>query len=171
MPAADSPVRVERIVDDAVMRSVQELRVSGDQYRFVGDTAFNLGNSLRDPVSEAMAVFAGETVVGFYRLAFAPRAIAGRDWPEPAVGLRAFVIGLAYQGCGFGAGALTATSADLRRRHPGRRLLALTVNCTNRAAIAMYRQAGFTDTGELYLAGSSGPQHVMLYRLQPQALT
>jgi ribosomal protein S18 acetylase RimI-like enzyme len=171
MPAAASNIRVARIDDDAVARAVKGLRVADDQYRFVGDTAFNVDDSLRDPMSEAMAVFAGKTVVGFYRLDFSPAAIAGRELPEPSVGLRAFAIDRAHQGQGYGAAALAAGCADLRARHPQRRLLALTVNCANHAAIALYRKAGFFDTGELYLGGSSGPQHVMLYRLQPQAPT
>lgn len=169
MPAAVPHIRVARVQGDAVVRAVQALRVADDQYRYVGDTAFNVDDSLRDPMSEAMAVFADEAVVGFYRLDFSPGAVAARELPEPSVGLRAFVIDHNQQGRGYGAAALVAACADLRQRHPQRRLLALTVNCANHAAIALYLKAGFVDTGEIYLGGSSGPQHFMLYRLQPRA--
>ncbi|HEY5783017.1 MAG TPA: GNAT family N-acetyltransferase [Lysobacter sp.] len=168
MPAAVSSIRVARVQDAAVVHDVQALRVADDQYCYVGDTAFNVDDSLRDPMSEAMAVFAAKTVVGFYRLDFSPGSVAAHELPEPGVGLRAFVIDHAHQGRGYGAAALVAAFADLRKRHPQRRLLALTVNCANHAAIALYLKAGFVDTGEIYLGGSSGPQHFMLYRLQPR---
>jgi hypothetical protein len=32
----------------------------------------------------------------------------------------------------------------------------------NPAAIAVYRRAGFVDTGRLYLHGTAGPQHVLV---------
>ena len=169
MAVSPAPVRVARIDDDATARAVRALRVDEAQYRYVGDTVFNLGDSLRDPMSEAMAVWAGDNVVGFYRLDFAPNAIVGHGFGEPSVGLRAFFIDRDRQGRGYGREAITACIDDLRARHHQRALLVLTVNCRNDAAIALYRQTGFVDTGELYLGGSSGSQHLMLYRLQPQA--
>lgn len=165
-----SPVRVAP-VDDATAQAVRRLQITSDQYAYVGDITFNLADSQRDPSSEAMAVLAGDTVVGFYRLDFAPNAIAGRALAHPSVGLRALVIDRAQQGHGYGTQAMAACCDDLRCRHPQRQLLALTVNCSNLAAVAMYRKAGFVDTGELYQGGSAGPQHLMLYRLQPPAST
>ncbi|NUO76537.1 MAG: GNAT family N-acetyltransferase [Lysobacter sp.] len=166
--AADAalPVRVVP-VDDALADAVRALRVAPEQLQFVGDTAFNLDDTRRDPGSEAMAVLAGDEVVGFYRLDFHPEAVGGRAFEEPSVGLRAVVIDRERQGRGYGARAMDACCDDLRRRHPQRRLLALTVNCRNLAAIAAYRRSGFVDTGELFLGGPAGPQHLMLRRLQP----
>jgi RimJ/RimL family protein N-acetyltransferase len=160
-------VSVARVLDETMAAAVRDLRVGEDQYRYVGDTAFNLADSLRDPMSEAMAVLADDRVVGFYRLDFAPNAVAGRPMHAPSVGLRAFVIGHDQQGRGLGTQAMVACCADLRRRHPDRALLVLTVNCNNHAAIAAYRKVGFVDTGELYQGGSAGPQHLMFFPLQP----
>ncbi|MGO4221704.1 GNAT family N-acetyltransferase [Lysobacter sp. TAF61] len=165
--ATATGVRVACILDDATADAVRQLRVSEEQYRYVGDTAFNLGDSLRDPMSEAMAVFAHDEVIGFYRLDFAPNAVAGRPMHAPSVGLRAFVIDQGRQGTGLGTQAMAACCADLRQRHPDRALLVLTVNCSNHAAIAAYRKVGFVDTGELYHGGSAGPQHLMLIPLHP----
>lgn len=165
-PAASAIVRVVP-VDDALAEAVRALRVAPEQLEFVGDTAFNLDDTRRDPDSEAMAVLAGDEVVGFYRLDFHPGAVGGRAFEEPSVGLRAVVIDRRRQGRGYGARAMDACCEDLRRRHPQRRLLALTVNCRNLAAIAAYRRSGFVDTGELFLGGAAGPQHLMLRRLQP----
>ncbi|HEY5851665.1 MAG TPA: GNAT family N-acetyltransferase [Lysobacter sp.] len=165
--AADASVRVARVLDDATALAVRGLRVGEDQYRYVGDTAFNLGDSLRDPMSEAMAVLSDDTIVGFYRLDFAPNAVAGRPMHAPSVGLRAFVIDQHWQGRGLGTRAMVACCADLRRRHADRALLVLTVNCNNHAAIAAYRKAGCIDTGELHQGGSAGPQHLMIIPLHP----
>ena len=167
MSAVTARVRVTPVEDEATAAAVRALHVAQDQYRFVGDTAFNLADSLRDLMSEAMAVWCDDTVVGFYRLDFAPRAVLGRDPAEPTVGLRAFMIDRRHQGQGYGSLAVTACVDDLRLRYSGRRLLVLTVNCVNAVAIRAYLRAGFVDTGELFHGGSAGPQHVMQYRLQP----
>ncbi len=167
MSAVTARVRVAPVEDEATADAVRGLHVADDQYRFVGDTAFNLGDSLRDPMSEAIAIWGGDTVVGFYRLDFSPRAVLGRDPVEPTVGLRAFMIDHRHQGQGYGAQAVVACVDDLRLRYPARRLLVLTVNCANAVAIRAYLRAGFVDTGELFHGGSAGPQHVMQYRLQP----
>ncbi len=145
--------------------AVRALRVSPEQAPFVGDTGFNLDDALRDPNSEAMAILVGAAAVGFYRLDFKPTIVARRSIGEAAVGLRAFFVDIDWQGRGLGTRAVQACCDDVHARHPGRRLLALNVNCRNVAAINAYRKAGFVDTGELYLGGSAGPQHLMVRRL------
>jgi len=169
-PATRADVRVVA-VDAALAPAVRALQVAPEQWPFVGDTGANLDQARADPASEAMAVLAGERVVGFYRLDFAAAAIAGRAFAEPSVGLRSYLIDRDAQGRGYGRAAIAACCDDLRRRHPRTRLLALTVNVRNAAAIAAYRKAGFADTGELYLGGSAGPQHLMLLRLHPETVS
>ncbi|MFD1299138.1 GNAT family N-acetyltransferase [Lysobacter gummosus] len=167
IPAAEpAPVRVS-VVSPMLAPAVRALQVAPEQLQFVGDTSYNLDQTRLDPNSEAMAVLAGERVVGFYRLDFSVAAIAGRALGEPSVGLRAYVIDRREQGRGYGTAAMIACAQDLRRRYPERRLLALTVNVRNRAAYGVYLKAGFADTGELYHGGSAGPQHLMLLRLTP----
>ena len=43
--------------------------------------------------------------------------------------------------------------------------IGLTVNCKNLHAYKLYELGGFIDTGELYLGGRSGPQHIMRRKL------
>jgi RimJ/RimL family protein N-acetyltransferase len=154
-------IRVQPVTD-ALVAGVRALQVAPEQRDYVGDAAFNLEQTLADPLSEAMAILAGERVIGFYRLDFAPNAVAGRSFGAPSVGLRAFMLDAAQQGRGYGTRAALALCDDLQRRHPQRRLLVLMVNCRNRAAVAAYRKAGFVDTGELHRGGRAGPQHLML---------
>ncbi len=142
--------------------AVRALRVAPEQLPFVGTAASNLDLALHDPRSEAMAILVGRTVVGFYRIDFAPTIVARRALDAASAGLRAFCLDHGWQGRGLGTRAVRACCDDLRARHPGIRLLALNVNCRNVAAINAYRKAGFVDTGELYLGGSAGPQHLMV---------
>src|SRR5690606_35266487 len=103
--------------------ALRALRVSPGQQPFVGDTAFNLDDAMRDANSEAMAILVGDTAVGFYRLDFAPTIVARRSIGAAAVGLRAFFLDADWQGRGLGTRAVQACCEDLRARHPGRRLL------------------------------------------------
>lgn len=157
-------------VTAALVAGVRALQVSPEQREYVGDAAFNLEQAQADPLSEAMAILADDRVIGFYRLDFAPNAVAGRGFGTPSVGLRAFMLDISRQGRGFGTRAVVAACEDLRRRHPQRRLLVLMVNCRNRAAVAAYRKAGFVDTGELHAGGRAGPQHLMLRGLHDDDL-
>lgn len=152
-------------VTAALADAVRALRVDPAQYPFVGDAGANLADTEASPTSEAMAILADGRVVGFYRIDLLPGPIAGREYGQATALLRAMAVDRRCQGRGIGARALLACCADLERRHPALRLLALTVNCANPAAIRAYRKAGFVDTGELYFGGRAGPQHVMLRRL------
>jgi RimJ/RimL family protein N-acetyltransferase len=154
-------IRVQPVTP-ALAVGVRALQVTPGQRDYVGDAAFNLEQAMADPSSEAMAILAGDRVIGFYRLDFAPNAVAGRSFGAPSVGLRAFMLDVAQQGRGYGTRAALALCDDLQRRHPHCRLLVLMVNCRNRAAVAAYRKAGFVDTGELHRGGRAGPQHLML---------
>jgi RimJ/RimL family protein N-acetyltransferase len=146
--------------------AVRALQVGPGQAAYAGDAAFNLASAQDDPQSEAMAVLADDRVVGFYRLDFARNAIIGRELGAPSVGLRAFLIDARQQARGIGQRAAVAMCEDVRQRHQDRRLLLLLVHCRNLAGIAVYRKAGFIDTGELFGGGRAGPQHLMLRSLQ-----
>jgi RimJ/RimL family protein N-acetyltransferase len=161
MDPSTTVIRVQPVTA-TLAADVRALQVAPGQRDYVGDAAFNLAQAQADPLSEAMAILAGDDVIGFYRLDFAPNAVAGRSFGAPSVGLRAFMLEVAQQGRGYGTRAALALCDDLQRRHPQRRLLVLMVNCRNRAAVAAYRKAGFVDTGELHRGGRAGPQHLML---------
>jgi len=154
-------------VDAELAARVATLQLAPGQYPYVGEVAFNLADARRDPMSEAMAVMAGDHAIGFYRLDLAPRAVIGRELPAPHLGLRSLLLDRDWQGRGLGTAAMQACCADARRRHPDRRWLALLVDCGNHAAIAAYRRAGFRATGERRAVGS-WPQQLMLCRLGPE---
>lgn len=167
---ADSDNLRVRVVTPQLAVAVRALRVTSQQYPYVGDVSFNLTDAAADPHSEAMAILyanpgGGEQVIGFYRLDYRATVVAWKPLCSASVGLRAFMLDRAWQGRGLGAGATAVCCGDLQRRHGERRLLALNVNCRNFAAIRVYRKAGFVDTGEFYFGGNAGPQHLMVRRL------
>lgn len=151
-------------VDDTVRAPLLELAVAPDQHRFVGRIVDLLADAESRRDCEPMAVLQEGGPIGFYNLEHNPRVIAGRDFAEPTLGLRGFFIDRRWQGRRLGAPAMQALLADIRTRHPRTRLLALTVNAANPAALALYRQVGFDDTGERYHGGPSGPQLLLIHR-------
>ena len=138
------------------------LRVLPTQLDDAGAIDNLLADAVLCPGSEPMAIMHNDTPVGYYCIELRGRSVARRDFAVPALGLRAFFIDADWQGRSFGALALTALITDLAERHPQARLLVLTVNRHNHAALRLYLRAGFHDAGELYHVGRSGPQHLLL---------
>lgn len=102
----------------------------------------------------------GEQVAGFF--------LIDQDYAQhypfasaDSVGLRNFFIDQRFQGLGLAKRSLQALPDYLRAQRIAASAVFLTVNCKNEAAIPLYRQCGFEDTGELYLDGGYGPQHIM----------
>ena len=143
-------------------QTLLQLQVHEPQRDFVGPIAVSLADAMLCEDSEAMAILRNDEPIGFYRIEKKPRSIADMDFDQPTLGLRSFFIDARWQGQGLGTLALAAVMRDLAQRHPGARQVVLTVNVRNTSALALYRRAGFRETGGLYHGGRSGPQHVML---------
>ena len=139
-----------------------QLQVHEPQRDFVGPVAVSLADAAQCEGSQAMAILCGDEPIGFYRIERHPRSIADRDFERATLGLRSFFIDARWQGQGLGTLALVAVMRDLKQRHPDACDVVLTVNVRNTSALALYRRAGFQETGGLYHGGRSGPQHVML---------
>jgi len=161
----DRPDIRVRPVDASLRPALLELAVHEAQYDFVGHIAASLADAASCESSEAMAILRDGEPIGFYRLEHRAGSVADMVFQRATVGLRSFFIDARWQGQGLGARALTAVMADLAQRHPQVRDVVLTVNVRNTPALALYRRAGFRETGGLYHGGRSGPQHVMLYAL------
>jgi RimJ/RimL family protein N-acetyltransferase len=161
----NSTIRVAPV--DAPLRlALLGLHVRPAQRDWVGAIADLLADVAQCTDSEPMAILQGDVPVGYYRLEPNGRTVAGRDFGVPSLGLRAFFIDAGWQGRGLGKQALAALIVDVVERHPRAHLLVLTVNHDNHAALRLYLRAGFTDSGELYHGGRSGPQ-ILLLRVLP----
>jgi len=130
-----------------------------DQERFAGRLAETLPAAEADPDREPVAILEGDEPVGFFVLHRGPAA--GVLAPEARdVLLRAFLVDASAQGRGIATRALAGLPGFVGERLPGVRRIVLSVNVRNPVAIRTYARAGFADTGELYLGGTAGPQHV-----------
>lgn len=153
-------------VTPALRDAVLRLHVRPEQDGFVSPPAHTLSDAEQCPGSGPMAILLGGTAIGYYRIEQSAHSLTGRDGDADALGLRSFQLDAAWQGRGLGAIAMTVLLADLARRHPQAQRVLLTVNGDNTAALALYRHAGFADSGTLYHGRRSGPQH-LLWRTLP----
>jgi GNAT superfamily N-acetyltransferase len=149
-----------RPLEDGMREAVLALGLGPGQERFSGAPLRTLPLGDANASREHVVVVCGGVPVGYFQLDrdSVPGAPAGPD----VIGLRALLIDAAAQGQGVASAAMAALPAYVRARFPERRRVALTVNVTNPAAIAVYRRAGFADTGAVYQAGPAGPQHVLV---------
>jgi RimJ/RimL family protein N-acetyltransferase len=143
--------------------AVLALGLGPGQEQFSGAPAKTLAIGDAMASREHVVIVRRGVAVGYFQLDrdSVPGAPSGPD----VIGLRAFLVDRAAQGQGVAGSAMAALPAYVRARFPERRRVALTVNVTNPAAIAVYRRAGFADTGEVYLHGDAGPQHVLVLDL------
>lgn len=152
-------------VDAGNRDAVLQLGVAAEQRPYVGVIADLLSGADHCGDGDTLTFRRGTDYVGYCRLDAHARSVAGHDFDVPARGLRGFFIDARWQGRGLGGQAMQALLAWLVAQDPATRLLVLTVNCRNDAALALYRRAGFQDSGELYHGGRAGPQHLLLRHL------
>jgi len=115
---------------------------------------------LSEPLIDVHVILYGGTVVGMFRIDrgfYSHHTFADPDRP----GLRSFLVDQAVQGRGIATDAATQLKPYLRQRYPQARGIFLTVNLRNVRARDIYLRGGFNDTGEQYLKGEAGPQHIL----------
>ncbi|GAA0248974.1 GNAT family N-acetyltransferase [Rhodanobacter caeni] len=152
-------------VQPPLHRALLRLRVRPAQRDRVGAMADLLADVTQCPGCEPMAIMCGDAPIGYYRIDPGARSVTGRDFAQPARGLRSLFVDEHWQGCGIGTRALALLLADLAVRHPSTRLLVLTVDDDNAAALRMYRRAGFVEDGARYHGGRCGSQRLLLRAL------
>ena len=142
--------------------AVRALAIHPHQQPFLGDMDAILQSLGRDGLSGHVMAH-GDTAVGFFRLD--QQFAASHPFAPPgAIGLRSFWVSKDHQGQGYAKQALLALPAYLRQQGLSPDALMLTVNCKNDSAFQLYQRCGFVATGELYLGGGYGPQHIMAWR-------
>jgi len=145
-----------------------ELAVAPEQLEFtgtVGEALVQLGD-YRHP----HGIWRDELLVGFFIVD--TNFAAEFDFcDEGDLGIRTFLIDSRYQGQGLGKAAAGAIKPFLETSYPDFGTVWLTVNCRNRGAYLCYEAGGFSDTGDCYLGGAAGPQHVMRLALGTVSLT
>jgi RimJ/RimL family protein N-acetyltransferase len=144
-----------------VLRSaVLELAPRDDELEWVGRAADMLPLAEEDPTRWPVAFIDEAGVpVGYCTLDRGARS--RRYAADDTIGVHGFLIDHRHRRRGLARGALLALPAYVAEHHPWAVAIALTVNTRNAPAIAAYESAGFVDTGDLFLGGDNGPQHVM----------
>ncbi|MEP4545153.1 MAG: GNAT family N-acetyltransferase [Saccharospirillum sp.] len=148
---------LERLPRDGYERATA-LSVAPEQLAYTGTVADALAGS--DEARHPHGIWFDQSLVGF----FIVDTRFDREFEfcdQGSLGIRTFLIDSRRQGQGLGKAAVIALTPYLARAYPGSAAVWLTVNCRNLAAYRCYQQGGFTDTGDLYLGGAAGPQHVM----------
>ena len=156
------PVELREIaLDDRDLRAgLLEHTLPPEQQTFAETAAGSLPSSDRDPDWLPVAIVVRGVPVGMFVLDLRGFVRELDDDPSTVL-FRAFYIAPEYQGRGYATAAVLATRAYVQQRLPGVKRVVLGVNHRNPVAVAAYLRGGFVMTGQDYLGGSVGPQHVM----------
>ncbi|PNH92181.1 GNAT family N-acetyltransferase [Vibrio diazotrophicus] len=139
------------------------LSVLSDQTQFTVSNVPKVVEQLKETEHPHLIIFE-DKAVGFFLLDL--------DYSEKyqfgqhrAIGVRALLVDQKYQGKGIATQAIKALPSYVTKHYPDYEAMQLTVNCRNKAAYACYLKYGFVDSGELYMGGPVGPQHIMHFSL------
>jgi diamine N-acetyltransferase len=118
------------------------LKVAEDQQRYVASNAVSLAQSKYEPECVPLAVYDGETMVGF--VMYHPEDYGlSKLWF-----IERLMVGQQYQGKGYGRAAMEGLIAHLKAI-PGYAAILISFIPVNTAADRLYSSLGFTDTGEI----------------------
>jgi len=132
-------VSIREIKADNFIDAIR-LKPTPDQAQFVATNAATIAQSKFHTFLECFGIYAGESMVGFSAFGLNPED--GAAW------IARHMIGAEYQRQGHGRVGLKAIVAHMRERY-GCSSIFLDVGPANVAAISLYEQAGFVDTGQI----------------------
>lgn len=142
-------------------REVENLQLFPEQRSYIESVPECLAEASRPGNGEPWGIYDGPTVVGFASMDALPSGTGGA-----AVADR-LLIDRAYQGRGYGAGAVAALLERLPKEY-GKDRVFLSVYDDNQGAIRLYEKLGFAFNGELDTKG----ERVMVYTVpRPDAPT
>lgn len=155
-------IKLEKL-NESHVAEVSSIAVHDDQVKFVGTAKEFLAD--RNEAIHLHVIKHNDQVVGCFKIDIA--YADGYDFcTGGSIGLRTFLIDAKQQGRGLGTLAVKALFPYLKEHYANYPRIYLTVNCKNPAAHTCYQKAGFYETGEHYLGGAAGPQHVMYWDIK-----
>ncbi|CAN0580634.1 unnamed protein product [Ectocarpus sp. 12 AP-2014] len=146
---------------------VGNIAVQDDQVKFVGTTKEFLAD--RNETTHLHVIKHNDQVVGCFKIDI-DYADSYDFCTEGSIGLRAFLIDAKQQGRGLGTLAVKALLPYLKESYANYPRIYLTVNAKNPTARTCYQKAGFYETGEQYLGGAAGPQHIMYWDIEESVI-
>ncbi|EOD77739.1 Histone acetyltransferase HPA2 [Grimontia indica] len=143
----------------AILLEEEQVKFTASPENFVSDIEANIVR---------FVIAKDDTLVGYFKIDNDFHSdILGED--NAGVGLRSFAIDRRYQGKGIGKKAVSILASSISEEFKTFTWAYLTVNCKNEVAYQTYMKGGFEDTGELYLGGPVGPQHIMRAKLHKES--
>ncbi len=134
------PVTLRRI-DGSNLHQIIALKVRPEQQAFVASNVYSLAQAYAEPCCEPLAVYAGDTPVGFVMTALDEQD--GEYW------IYRLMIAESEQGKGYGRAAMAQVIARLRKHHPERKVLYISFEPQNEAARRLYASLGFAPDGRM----------------------
>jgi diamine N-acetyltransferase len=116
-----------------------KLRVADAQKDFVATNVFSLAEAKADRVSNPLAIYADEQMVGF--IMYDVNVAEKRGY------ISRLMVDERFQGKGYGRAAISDVVERLKRE-PGLRDIQTSYHPDNKAAAALYASLGFLETGE-----------------------
>lgn len=123
-------------------RECARLKVAPDQERFVASNVYSLAESKYEPECVPLAVYEGETMVGFVMYLPEDYGLAKVFY------IARLMIGHQYQGKGYGRAVMEMLLERLKSV-PGYAAILISFVPENTAAQRLYSSLGFQDTGEI----------------------
>lgn len=119
-------------------RECVDLKVAPEQENFVAPNLFSIAESKFEPEWSPLAIYAGETIVGF--------TMVGRDERDDSYWIIRLMVDAAYQGRGYGRAAMKEVIRQLKQK-PDCREIKISFVPENVAAEKLYLGLGFKPTG------------------------
>ena len=132
------PITLKEITKENYVECIR-LKVREDQ-RFVAPNVYSLAEAKYEPENIPMAVYAGETIVGFVMYVL--------DYEERELYIGRLMIDQRYQHLGYGRETLEAIK-EIALQDAGIDKIVLSTNPQNTYGIRVYEKFGFKDTGIL----------------------
>lgn len=145
-------------LDTALESDILNIQADNEQVAFSASPHVFLENMVDGLLP--FVIFKDRKVIGYFKL---DTLLSQKQnyCPANSIGLCTLLIDKKMQGKGVGTQSLISTVEYVKAHFKQYDYLYLTVNCKNLAAYRCYLKAGFEDTGQLYLGGPVGPQHIM----------
>jgi len=121
-------------------RECIDLSVAEDQRGFVASNMYSLAEAKADGVSNPLAIYSGDTMVGFIMYCFDAASSIGY--------IDRLMVAADHQRRGYGRAAMAEVTSRLRNT-PGCLVIRTSFDPTNVVADALYHSLGFRKTGEI----------------------
>jgi diamine N-acetyltransferase len=142
-PPQASSVELRPITSENFEQCVR-LRTSPEQEAFVASNEYSLAQAFVNKTYVPLAIYDGETMVGFVMYGFEPEDHDGGQW-----WIHRLLIDAPLQGRGYGRLALLEVIKRMKRI-PGCTEAAISWVPENTIGAALYNKLGFTQTGEIF---------------------